>query len=260
MIGKRKLFLILSVLSFFSLQKFFSETEGERLFKSNQSEKAAEVLENEIANGNITKDSYNFLGLSYYQNGDYEKSLDAFERGMKSPVSDKRAICFNEGNVAYAKGDYKKAESCFSLALTVSPSFYPALLNRANSYLMLQDYKTALPDYKNYVQALPNDAQADNIRKLISYLEEQIAFQEAEEKRREEENARIAAENAKLQEELQRKQEEEAAAKEAQRQADAERRRKLLEDVANSLKQSDSMHMTAGAEDVLDYDYESELE
>ncbi len=57
------------------------------------------------------------------------------------------------------------------------------------------------------------------------------------------------------------RQKAEQEALEAERKAaEEERRRKLLEDVANSLQQTDTTNMTAGAEDVLDYDYESELE
>ena len=44
------------------------------------------------------------------------------------------------------------------------------------------------------------------------------------------------------------------------RQEEAERRRKLLEDVANSLQNTDSTNMTSGTEDLIDYDYESELD
>ena len=74
-----------------------------------------------------------------------------------------------------------------------------------------------------------------------------------EEKRQAEENARIQAELAK-------KRAAEEEARKAEMAREAERRRKLLEDVANSLQQTDSMNMTAGAEDVIEYDYESELD
>ena len=67
-------------------------------------------------------------------------------------------------------------------------------------------------------------------------------------------------ENQRLQEELARQEAERKAAEDARLAEEAERRRKLLEDVANSLQQTDTTNMTAGAEDVLDYEYESELE
>ena len=59
---------------------FFSETEGERLFKINDPSGAVPLLEKDIASGNISSDTYNFLGLAYFQLGDYKKALDAFER------------------------------------------------------------------------------------------------------------------------------------------------------------------------------------
>ena len=44
------------------------------------------------------------------------------------------------------------------------------------------------------------------------------------------------------------------------RKAEDERRKKLLEDVANSLQSSDSTNLTSGAEDLIDYDLEGELD
>ena len=67
-------------------------------------------------------------------------------------------------------------------------------------------------------------------------------------------------ENARIQAELAKKRAAEEEARKAEMAREAERRRKLLEDVANSLQQTDSMNMTAGAEDVIEYDYESELD
>ncbi len=257
---KRTKVFFFTVAILFSLSNAFSQTEGERLFRTNQAFRAAEVLESEILSGNVTKDTYNYLGLSYFQNGEYEKSMDAFERGMKSPVSNKKVICFNQGNVAYARGDYAKAYSCYSLALAVSSDFYPALLNRANCSLASADYAAALSDYRTYISRLPDDAQAESIRRVISYLEEQIAFMAEEEKRIAAENERMRLENERIQAEIARKQAEEAARLEAEMALEAERRRKLLEEVANSLQQTDTMNMTAGAETVLEYDYESELD
>ena len=42
--------------------------------------------------------------------------------------------------------------------------------------------------------------------------------------------------------------------------AEDERRKKLLEDVANSLQNTDSTNLTSGAEDLLEYDLEGELD
>ena len=185
---KRFVFKILFLLVSFCA---FPESEGEKLFKTNNPGQAVPLLEKDISDGNITSDTYNFLGLSYFQLGQYEKALDAFERGMKSGVSNRKLLLFNEGNVAYSAENYSKAESCFSLALAASPDFYNALLNRANSRLMQKKYSDCLADYKRFVQEQPDDAQTPEIQRLIGYLEQEI-------QREEQEAARLAEEQKRL--------------------------------------------------------------
>ena len=71
------------VLIFFGTANLcFAQSSGEKLFKENNPKDAVQVLENEILNGQISANTYNFLGLGYYQIGEYEKSVDAFGRGI----------------------------------------------------------------------------------------------------------------------------------------------------------------------------------
>lgn len=251
-----------TIVVFFMISVLFcyGESDGEKLFKINNPSGAVPLLEKEISEGKISSDTFNFLGLAYFQLGDYAKSIDAFERGMKVPTSSRKVLAFNEGNVAYVSGDYNKAENCFSLALAASPEYSAAVLNRANSRLMKRSYKDAVVDYKKFLEMEPFDSQNEEIRRLIAYLEEEIVFQEQEEIRLAEEKKRQEEENARIQAELAKQQAEREALEAAKRAEEEERRRKLLEEVANSLQQTDTTNMTAGAEDVLDYEYESELE
>lgn len=238
----------------------YADSEGEKLFKANNPGEAVTLLEKEILEGNISTDTWNFLGLAYFQLGQYEKSMNAFERGINSGVQNRKLLLFNEGNVAYAAGNYQKAESCYSLALAASPDYYDSLLNRANARLMQKKYSDCLVDYKRFVLELPNDPQTPEIKRLIAYLEQEIQRQEEEAVRLAEEQKRLEEENKRLQEEMARQKAEQEALAAEQRAAEEERRRKLLEEVANSLQQTDTTNMTAGAEEVLNYDYESELE
>ena len=64
----------------------FAESEGEKLFKTNKPSEATLFLEEEIKNGTASSAAYNYLGLAYYQIGDYQNSVDAFARGLKVPV------------------------------------------------------------------------------------------------------------------------------------------------------------------------------
>ncbi|MGN0730058.1 tetratricopeptide repeat protein [Treponema sp.] len=82
-----------------------------------------------------------------------------------------------------------------------------------------------------------------------------------------EQEARLEQQRAEFERMLQEQKASQEAALKAQREADARkaeedaaRRRKLLEDVAASLQNSETSNMAAGAEGTIDYGYESELE
>jgi tetratricopeptide (TPR) repeat protein len=243
-----------------SMTLIHAESEGERLFKTNNPAEAIPLLEGDIVSGTASPDSYNFLGLSYYQTGNYKKSVETFEKGLLVPGTNKKVLAYNEGNAAYAMADYAKAAGSYSLALAASPSFSEALLNRANAFLMGGDLQKALDDYTQFLTQKPDDPQHDQVARMMALLKAELAKRE--------EDARIAAEQEKkrLEEEANLKAEQERLAKEkadkeaADKAAEEARRKKLLEDVANSLQDTSTENMTSGAEDVINYDTEPELD
>lgn len=178
----RFLFIILIFLSFSSA--VYSQTQGEKLFKENNPEDASQVLESEIQKKNITENSYNFLGLSYYQMGEYEKSVEAFARGIKAQPENARILFFNQGNSYYALGEYSTAAECFTQALIADPEFQVALLNKANSLLMADKLKNARDSYAEYLKNNPEDVQREKITLIIAALDEEIARREEEERER----------------------------------------------------------------------------
>lgn len=262
----------------FAASVCYAESEGEKLFVSNQPEKAIPVLEAEVAGGTASSNAYNYLGLAYYQTGNYEKSAESFAKGLKTPGTNKKILAFNQGNTYYVMGKYEEAVKSYSLTLSADPKYTKALLNRGNSYLMLKDYNNVILDYEKYLIMEPEDPQRENIEAILALLRKEIVRLEEEARIQAEEAARLAEEEKRLQEELERQRIEQAkreeeeriarekeeaerrAIEEAERAAEAERRRKLLEEVANSLQQTDSTNMSSGAEDLIDYDYESELD
>ena len=189
---KRKLKgLFLTVLIFASagLNAQSGLSRGESLFKENNAKDAVQVLEYEILNGQISDNTYNFLGLGYYQLGEYDKSLDAFKRGLKVQPENAKILCYNMGNTSYALKDYGAAAGYYSDALKADPLFYEALLNRANALLMAGQLVSAKEDYTDFVTNCPDDPQRERIELLITALEEEIA--------RREEEARLLAEQNK---------------------------------------------------------------
>ena len=166
-------------------------SRGESLFKENNAKDAVQVLEYEILNGQLSDNTYNFLGLGYYQLGEYDKSLDAFKRGLKAQPENKKLLSYNMGNTYYAIKEYKLAAECYSDAIQAEPLFYEALLNRANALLMAGQLVSAKEDYQEFIAKCPDDPQKERIELLLQALEEEIA--------RREEEARLLAEQNKAQ-------------------------------------------------------------
>lgn len=272
----KKYFLFVFILIFISAFSF-SQTNGEKLFKSNHPKEAAAELEKEISTGKNSIDAYNYLGLAYFQAGEYKKSVEAFARGLKVSGTNKKILSFNQGNSYYAMGDYNSAIQCYSLTISADPFYNQALLNRANAYLMAQKYDECIVDYEKYITVEPNDPQRPQIEEILALLRKKKQELAEQERKAKEEAERLAEEERLFAQELERQAEEERKAKEAERlrleqeaeqrrleeekrlAEEEERKRKLLEEVANSL-QTDSENMSSGAEDIIDYDYESELD
>lgn len=310
----KKNFILLFAFSIFFSICVFAETDGEKYFKENNPEAAIQFLEREITLGQASSDAYNYLGLAYYQVGNYKKSVATFEKGLSVQGTNKKILAYNAGNSSFAMGEWEKAENYYSLALAASPSFTKALLNRANARLKQNKLDLSVADYERYIALEVDDPQYDEIERLIALIKRAKARQEEEarialekerqrqaeeaalkaeqerlarEKARQEEEARleaarIAAEKARieaekkaaeeraererLRREAELKAEQERLAREREREEaeararEEERKRKLLEELANSLQDTNTQSMTSGAEDMLDYDYESELD
>ena len=160
----------------------------EKLFKENNPKDAVQVLENEILNGQISANTYNFLGLGYYQIGEYEKSVDAFGRGIKEQPANAKILYFNQGNAYYALKQFEKAAECFSLSYKSDLSFVDALLNRANSYLMDDKLVLAKNDYVDYLEKFPETPQKSKIELLINAITDEIERRKEEERLLEEQN------------------------------------------------------------------------
>ena len=277
---KRKFFLILAIItmSVFSLFASDAYETGYNLFTTNKPAEAIPYLETALNDLAVSPSVYVYLGIAYYQTGKYPDSLDIFKRGLYASGTNKRIIAFNAGNSAYAMRDYATAEEMFSLASVADPAFAAPVLNRANARLSQDKLQGALEDYQRYLVLDPYSRQRAEVEAIIRALQGEMVYREEEkerlaqeEQRMKEEEARIQAENQRIAEEkaeAARKEAERLAAERAaeearlaaQREAEAERRRRLLEEVAASLQDTETTGMNAGSEGVIEYEYESELD
>ena len=191
----KKRFCLFTIVFFVFSVLLSAQSQGEKLFKENKPKEAVQVLENEILNNQISANTYNFLGLGYYQLEEYAKSLDAFERGIKAQPSNKKLLSFNKGNTYYVMKDYTSAIEAYTQSFLDDATFYEALLNRANAFLMADQLNNAKTDYELFIEKCPEDSQRPKIEKLIQALIDEIA-------RREEEARLLAEQNKALWEEI----------------------------------------------------------
>ncbi len=208
------------VVIFFSLIFVLSaQSEGKKLFLMNEPEKAIPLLEQEIE-GTVSDPSiYNCLGIAYYQIGEYNKSVDIFEKALNVDGTDKKIIAFNAGNSAYAAENYDKAQQYYSLAIAADSTFSKPVLNRANCYLKQGNLQNSLSDYENFLFIAPNDKQHDKVEKLVTLLKTEIQNKKEAAVKQKEEAARIKQEEKKM---AAAKAEQEAVAKaKAQKEAEA---------------------------------------
>ena len=177
---KNKILGFCLFLGLFECRQAFAISEGGMLFTKNKSREAIPLLEAEIAGGNASGDTFNYLGLSYFQIGEYKKSIEAFDNALKSPSVNKVVINYNKGNSYYALKEYSNAAKCFTNAIELDRTFAKAFLNRANSYLQLKRYIEAISDYTNFLKLEPKNPQRVKIIKLIGLLKEEQKRLDAE--------------------------------------------------------------------------------
>lgn len=240
---------------------------GYNLFASNKPAEAIPYFVTAMEEPGVSPSVYMYLGIAYYQTGQYAQSVDVFKKGLSATGTNKRILAFNAGNSAYAMKDFVVAEQMYSLAAAADPMYADPVLNRANARLSQNKLEDALTDYQQYLVLDPASTQRTQVEAVIKALQAELVYQEQESvrlaqeaERMKAEEERIRAENeriAEAQAEAQRLENERIAAEQA---AEAERRRKLLEDVAASLQNTDTTSVNAGTEGVIDYEYESELD
>ncbi len=245
-----------------------SAREGVSLFEQNKPAEAIAFLEADIASGNPSPEEYNCLGLAYYQIGNYEKSAEAFKKGTAASGTNKKILYFNLGNSYFAMQKWQEALDAYSMACVADPAYAAPVLNRAGVDLKMDKLAEAAADYRRFLTLRPEDEQRPEIEKIIALIEAEIDARAERERLAAEEAARIKAEEERLarekeeaeRRELERRLEEERLA--AQKRAEEEeRRRKMLEDIAGSLRDSgDTTNMSADAEESLEYDYDSDID
>jgi tetratricopeptide (TPR) repeat protein len=208
-------------------------TRGEALFMENKPAEAVRYLENAVAEDGAHVLAYLYLGIVYEQLDRPGEAVAVYRKILDRAGDLTAHVAANLGNVYFKMGDTAGAEQCYTRALEADPGYASASLGRANTRLKAGSLRPALADYELYLSLEPRSPRRSQIERLIAFVHSEFA----------------ADERRKL------------LAEEAAR-AEAERQRRLLEDVAASLQSAagDSQGLSTGAENVEGYEGEFELE
>ena len=207
--------------------------QGEELFMQNKPREAVKFLESAVAEDPAHVQAFLYLGITYTQIDRLDDAIETYKKILPRGGAETARIAFNLGNAYFAKGSFDLARQYYTSAIETNPSNSSAYLNRANSLVKSGDLSNAVVDYEAYLAREPNSPQREQVLRLLAFIREEFA---AEERRK-------------------------AHAEEAAR-AEVDRRRRLLEEVTESLQAAaeDSRGLSAGTEGLSNYDSEFELE
>jgi tetratricopeptide (TPR) repeat protein len=212
-------------------QRDFSR--GEELFLQNKPQDALIFLEAAAAEDPGSLQAALYLGIAYEQLNRPDDAMAVYLHYLSLGGDGGSRIAFNLGNLYYARGENEAAERYYTQAITAAPDLGPAYLNRANTRIRRGKPDEALSDYEQFLRLVPGSPKRSQVERLSALVRAEFA---AAERRRLLEEARAAEE--------------------------AERRRQLLEEVSSSLQAASegTQGLSAGTEEMLDYEGEFELE
>ncbi|MDR2618996.1 MAG: tetratricopeptide repeat protein [Treponema sp.] len=210
-----------------------SFAKGEELFMQNKPAEALEFLETATAEDPAHIQAFLYLGIVYQQLDRLDEAIAVYRRILPKGGKETARIAYNLGNAYFSKGNAEFARQYYTQALDSDPSWAPAFLNRANAQIKTGALTEAVADYEQYLDLVPYSEKRPRIEALIAFIREEFAEQD---------RRRIQAEEAAR--------------------AEAERRKRLLEEVSASLQAAaeDSKGLSAGIENVQGYEGEFELE
>ena len=231
----KKKFLCIGLCAFIAGSGFGQTNfiRGEELFMRNKPAEALVFLENAIAEDPAHVQAFLYLGIAYEQLGRNDEAVAVYRRILGRAGDLAPAVATNLGNVYFRTGNFEYAEQFYSQALTGDSAYSSAYLGRANTRIKTGALRDAVADYELYLALELRSPKRPEIERMVAFIRSEFA---AEERRR------LLAEETARQE--------------------AERRQRLMDDLAASLQSAagDSQGLSTGAENVEAYDGEFELE
>ena len=207
--------------------------KGEELFLQNKPQEALAHLQTATTEDPAHVQAFIYLGIVYQQLNRLDNAIETYIKILPRAGNETARVNYNLGNAYFSKGDFAMARRHYTQAIEADPYHASAYLNRANSLVKIGELEDALTDYETYLSLGPFGPKREQVIRLMAFIREEFTTTE---------QRRVQAEEAA--------------------QAELERRRRLLEEVTDSLHAAAEAlkGLSAGTEDVQDYSGEFELE
>lgn len=194
---KRYAMLILMLCSL--LAAAWSQAESWRsigltYLKSGEAEKAIPFFRLAVSSDGSRADYREELAYALQENKEYEESLTEYTAALGLPNAAVANIKYNMALVYAALGDYATARATISEVIALKPEISSAVLTRANFSVRMELYSEAKKDYEQYLVMEPNDAQREDIARMIALLDDMQAAKDAQDKLAREQRERVQQE------------------------------------------------------------------
>lgn len=214
-------------------------TQGKKFLLNNQPDKAVPLFYKAMTEEKSDSKINLYLGVCYISLGKYTEAEQQLLAGKSKDPAGSYLYSYNLGNIYFLQSRFTEAEEAYTAALAARRAYPPAVLNRANTYIKLEQYPQALEDYKFYLNLDPATSQRQAIQRMVSLLESE---------QREAEMIRMQEEAQKL-------------AEEAERRAAEDRYKKLQDEINAHLQSVDNASsLSVGSDETLDYSEDYNLE
>jgi tetratricopeptide (TPR) repeat protein len=159
--------------------------DGEKLYMDKKVKEAVPLLEQALTDEPRNELAYIYLSYCYESLNEFQKSLNVLEKGLRIARDYKYAMYFLMGNAYYIMGKYKLALEMFTQTIALKGDFDKAVLNRAQSYVELAEYRSALADYRHYLELAPQSPQRKEVEEIIRLLSQTLSDEEKQQMEKE---------------------------------------------------------------------------
>ena len=140
--------------------------------KTGQSNQATRLIEQRVKNTQGSRsfhesaDSYNRLGTLYYQQGDMDKAIEAFEKALKRSPHHKTAkqnlnqLYRQKAFNALKRRAFDEATAYFEKAIRLDPLNATTYRIMGDGYALVSEFPQAITHYQKALKLAPDDAEA----------------------------------------------------------------------------------------------------